>query len=125
VILDVDISPKALRETLCIAQARIAAAGVDKDRQGRDIANLQALIDECDRHRPLGPDGKHGDLHTPTCGCEDAPQWCLACGSRRWVAVSLDGGLTRRRQCVPCGTIHPGSIKDESTTAPNPAVDRG
>ena len=23
------------------------------------------------RHRPVGSNGKHGDLHTPTCGCED------------------------------------------------------
>jgi hypothetical protein len=69
VILDVGLTPKQLRETLCIAQTRIVAAGVDRDRAGRDVANLQALIDECDRHRPLGPDGKHGDRHTETCGC--------------------------------------------------------
>jgi hypothetical protein len=30
---------------------------------------LQVLIDECDRMRPLGPDGKHGDRHTVECGC--------------------------------------------------------
>lgn len=69
-ILDVDITPKALRETLCIAQSRIVAAGIDKERQGRDVANLQLLIDVCDQHRPIGPDGKHGDRHTDTCGCE-------------------------------------------------------
>jgi len=68
--LNVDISPKSLRETLCIAQTRIVASGIDKDRQGRDVAVLQLLIDECDRHRPLGQDGKHRDLHTATCGCE-------------------------------------------------------
>ncbi len=33
-------------------------------------AAFQALIDHLDLHRPLGPDGKHGDRHTPTCGCE-------------------------------------------------------
>lgn len=72
-IINVGINPKALRETLCIAQARIGNSGLDKHRQERDIAHLQALIDECDRHRPLGPDGKHGDRHTPTCGC-DVPE---------------------------------------------------
>lgn len=77
-IIDVDITPKALRETLCIAQTRIGNSGLDEHRQERDIAHLQALIDECDRHRPLGPDGKHGDRHTPTCGCEDAqPRWFI------------------------------------------------
>lgn len=30
---------------------------------------------------------------------------CKKCGSDRWVAASLNGGLTRVRQCVPCGTI--------------------
>lgn len=86
-IIDVDISPKALRETLCIAQARIGNSGLDKRRQERDIAHLQALIDECDRHRPLGQDGKHGDRHTPTCGCNPEPSqgflaaWCWDCGA--------------------------------------------
>jgi hypothetical protein len=33
---------------------------------------------------------------------------CPTCRSERWVAVSLVGGHTRRRQCVPCGAIWPG-----------------
>lgn len=32
---------------------------------------IERLIDLLDLHRPLGSSGKHGDLHTPTCGCED------------------------------------------------------
>lgn len=28
------------------------------------------------------------------------------CASPRWVSVSLDGGFTRRAQCVPCGAVH-------------------
>jgi hypothetical protein len=31
---------------------------------------------------------------------------CPKCGSPRWVSISLDGGSTRRAQCVPCGSIH-------------------
>ena len=69
-IIDIDVSPKMLRETLCIAQTRIINSGLDDHRRERDVARLQALIAECDRHRPLGPDGKHGNLHTATCGCE-------------------------------------------------------
>lgn len=53
---------KMLRETLC----RLQAAPIDTD----DSRRLQMLIDEIDRNRPLGPDGKHGELHTTTCGCE-------------------------------------------------------
>jgi hypothetical protein len=32
---------------------------------------VNRLIQRIDTHRPLGSDGKHGRLHTPTCGCED------------------------------------------------------
>lgn len=67
--LTVPDSPKMLRETLCVAQSWIG--NVWHPRAGEHLARLQRLIDECDRHRPLGPDGKHGDLHTDTCGCED------------------------------------------------------
>lgn len=68
-ILNVNADPKMLRETLCLAQSALnlmyllPANKAHSDR-------LQELIDECDRHRPLGPDGKHGDRHTETCGCE-------------------------------------------------------
>jgi hypothetical protein len=65
--------PKMLRETLCVAQWRIGNSSLDEDRKWEHVNRLQRLIDECDRHRPLGPDGKHGDLHTPTCGCDRKP----------------------------------------------------
>lgn len=67
--------PKMLRETLCVAQAGIN----ELTRQGMKHAGapmqshldrLSRLIAECDRHRPLGTSGKHGNLHTPTCGCD-------------------------------------------------------
>lgn len=70
-IIETSDSPKMLRETLCLASSRIAQSDLDQHRKRADIERLQRLIDECDRHRPLGPDGKHGDRHTPTCGCED------------------------------------------------------
>jgi len=60
-----------LRETLCVAQSRIGNSAFDANRKEEHINRLQRLIDECDRHRPLGPDGKHGDRHTKTCGCDD------------------------------------------------------
>lgn len=70
-ILIVSDTPKMIRETLCIAAALIGNSPLDQQRAADDIARIQRLINECDRHRPLGPDGKHGDRHTPTCGCED------------------------------------------------------
>jgi len=57
---------KMLRETLCVAQTAIGEA-LDNPKH---IERIQRLIDEIDRQRPLGPDGKHGNLHTPFCGCE-------------------------------------------------------
>jgi hypothetical protein len=68
-------SPKMLRETLCVAQAGInelirrgqKSAGAS---MGSHLERLQRLIEECDRKRPVGPDGKHGDRHTSECGCQ-------------------------------------------------------
>lgn len=61
---------KALRETLALAETAIAQRDPEH-RISADLERIGRLIAEIDRHRPLGADGKHGDLHTPTCGCED------------------------------------------------------
>lgn len=63
---------KMLREALCAAQSAIAPArtALDAATRPQRMRRLQQLINEIDRHRPLGPDGKHGSLHTATCGCE-------------------------------------------------------
>lgn len=61
--------PKMLRETLAVAQARIGQT--DEPRKRDHLDRLQRLINECDRKRPLGPDGKHDDRHTSECGCEE------------------------------------------------------
>lgn len=68
---------KMIRETLALAQSAIhfrAAAGHDADQSARHVRLLSRLIADCDRQRPLGPDGKHGDGErcTPTCGCAPA-----------------------------------------------------
>jgi len=63
--------PKMLRETLCTAQAAIYRATGTGDRDDEHVARLQVLIDALDVLRPLGPDGKHGDRHTPWCGCDE------------------------------------------------------
>lgn len=62
---------KMLRESLCRAQAAVAHRSYDLDSRDRDVARISDLISEIDRHRPLRNDGKHANLHTPTCGCED------------------------------------------------------
>lgn len=56
---------KTLREVLCGAQ-------FDLNRDGGNYksALLGELIAEIDRLRPLGPNGKHGKLHTYYCQCD-------------------------------------------------------
>lgn len=71
-ILDVDISPKSLQETLCVAYINVGwSEHLPADVRKRHMDKLQSLINAIDILRPLGPDGKHGDRHTPYCGCED------------------------------------------------------
>lgn len=66
-------SLKMLRETLAVAQSAVWAAvtGPHEAEAQRHVERLGRLIAEIDRQRPLGTDGKHGDLHTASCGCED------------------------------------------------------
>lgn len=59
--------PKMLREKLCAQQTHIPAGELEKVTR----AYIGELIRILDLHRPLGPDGKHGDRHTDTCGCHE------------------------------------------------------
>lgn len=61
--------PKMLKETLGLAQSLIGNSG--DPRAAEHVQRLQDVIDECERMRPIGPDGKHGNRHTPRCGCDD------------------------------------------------------
>ena len=54
-----------LSEYLCAQQSHAP----DK-RTSDEIGRLILVLAE---HRPTGPDGKHGNLHTATCGCDDRP----------------------------------------------------
>jgi hypothetical protein len=63
-------SLKMVREALCVAQAWLPTVH-DGGEALAAIEVLGRLIEDIDRQRPLGPDGKHDDRHTPTCGCED------------------------------------------------------
>lgn len=54
-----------LREKLCASQPHL------HDAPESIKSAVDVLIEMIDRHRPLGNDGKHGNRHTATCGCED------------------------------------------------------
>ena len=64
---------KAFREFLCrisVDMENNYVAGYNEwDKQ-----QVEKLIEQIDVFRPLGPNGKHGNRHTPFCGCEDIPQ---------------------------------------------------
>lgn len=70
IIKDTDV--KMMRETLCAAQSAIMHSPTNGGASREShVKYLQILINECDRHRPIGTDGKHGNRHTATCGCQD------------------------------------------------------
>lgn len=96
---EVPDGPKMLRKTLCLAQTAIGALSGETGRH--HIDRLQRLINACDVHRPLGPDGKHGDRHTRTCGCEDDP-----------ASARMHAGLG-----LPCDRCH-GPCQIDGPTAP-------
>ena len=62
--------PKALRETLSLAQTALFKTDGLYSEIKNHADRLQRLIDECERKRLTGFDGTHGDRHTPECGCE-------------------------------------------------------
>lgn len=58
---------KMVREALCYAEATML-----QTVQGQKYLEIvQDLVEDIDRQRPLGRDGKHGNLHTDNCGCSD------------------------------------------------------
>src|SRR3982751_893838 len=79
---------KMLREVLCTAQGLMNRNGLQwsTDYFGN-------LLREIDKHRPLGSNGKHGDLHTITCGCDRR-----RCGNCYAVISPMNA-----RKCVECG----------------------
>jgi hypothetical protein len=100
-------SLKTTREALCVAQTALGAIAGWRYTASSDL--LQGLINEIDRQRPLGPDGKHGELHTETCGCErpglHCVHWhdgdaCCRCGDPRDPGVCQGCGST---DCEGCG----------------------
>ena len=62
-------NPKALRETLLVAIHTMQNFSM-ANRKGDHIDRLRRLVAECDRKRPLGMDGRHGNRHTNECGCD-------------------------------------------------------
>ncbi|ASR84086.1 hypothetical protein SEA_TEACUP_74 [Arthrobacter phage Teacup] len=61
-------SVKGLREDLCVVQSALNMypSGDQKSR----VRRIGEIINQLDVMRPLGSNGKHGNLHTDKCGCD-------------------------------------------------------
>ena len=70
------LTPKTLRETMCVVESGLRA--LERERPDFNaggsiethLEKVSLIIEECDRKRPTGNDGKHGNRHTDECGCE-------------------------------------------------------
>ena len=93
---EVPDNPKMVHEAMCLAQNLIVLYRLDGEHYARILNNF---IHECERKRPLGPDGKHGTRHTSECGCEDKSDFhCLECRQpigRRHLTECRELGLVR------------------------------
>ena len=63
---------KSAREALCVAELAMDNWLAEDERSRRHQMVVAQLIQIIDLLRPIGPDGRHGSLHTPFCGCDDA-----------------------------------------------------
>jgi hypothetical protein len=66
-LYELPYTPKALHELFCYSQSYLS----NNDQGNYFRLVMQDLIESMEVHRPLKPNGKHENLHTPTCGCED------------------------------------------------------
>ncbi|MEV0031407.1 hypothetical protein [Nocardia sp. NPDC050793] len=64
-------SVKTLGEALAFAETALLNFYPDTDQRRRYAEVIAELLADVERQRPTGSDGKHGELHTPTCGCAD------------------------------------------------------
>jgi hypothetical protein len=56
---------------------------------------MEMLVERLRYHHPAGPDGKHGDHHTDTCGCDDTERR-PACEVFAWIGQAFTS-------CDTCG----------------------
>ena len=124
-------SLKSVRETLCVAQHAVNQLPDGYSAGGSALHHSELigrLIAEIDRQRPLGPNGKHGELHTETCGCErpglHCVHWhdgdnCCRCGAPRDPNVCQGCGSS---DCPGCQGPDPRTITWAAYGMPAPPV---
>jgi hypothetical protein len=63
-------SIKTVGEALSYAEAAVVNFYPANSQRHRYADVIRELLRDVARQRPTGPDGKHGDRHTATCGCD-------------------------------------------------------
>ena len=63
-------SIKTLGEALSYAETTILTFYADTTQGAHYASVIAELLRDVERQRPVGRDGKHGDRHTDSCGCE-------------------------------------------------------
>jgi hypothetical protein len=71
ILTDESDTPKMIRETLQMALGALASGNTSSGAFDTEIARIVRMIKYIDMIRPVGSNGKHGNQHTPLCGCED------------------------------------------------------
>jgi hypothetical protein len=61
---------KTVGEALSYAETALLSAYPDSGQRARYAEVIAELLRDVARQRPVGSNGKHGELHTSTCGCE-------------------------------------------------------
>ena len=67
-------SIKIVGEALAFAETALLHFYPDTGQRAIYAGVIAHLLADVQRQSPTGPDGKHGDRHTPTCGCADVPR---------------------------------------------------
>lgn len=90
-ILHSDHSIKTIGEALSFAECAVLNFYPDTAQRAHYARVLGDLLADVARQRPTGNDGKHGERHTPTCGCEDKGPLSDWRGDRCHATQSLEG----------------------------------
>ena len=62
---------KTVGEALSYAETALLKTYPESAQRAHYAEVIAELLRDVARQRPVGSNGKHGELHTPTCGCED------------------------------------------------------
>ncbi|MBL5975355.1 MAG: hypothetical protein D3X82_16805 [Candidatus Leucobacter sulfamidivorax] len=111
----ISIEPSLVKMTIEALNAAYAHLPLDNDQYRPYLLELSKQLG---KHRPVGADGKHGDLHTETCGCEEKPFW-----RHKNAPCDVHPSLSEAIRCDYCGDELP-AVKHRSHMPTPPSLQR-